>query len=147
VRVCFARFAILKNRRLTGFIRHTEQTSHASRYGLGEIQRMDASKLTNGSRDDVLLKRFVPAPKSVQASAVRSEARKVDKRSNGKKTKTKRPQVKAIRKPKSEKLVCRYCGSDDLAPSFIKRRDRRCRKCFSKRYGSPARTGRPKVKK
>jgi hypothetical protein len=43
---------------------------------------------------------------------------------------------KAERKPKAEKLVCRYCGSDDLAPSFIKRRDRRCRKCFRKRYGS-----------
>jgi hypothetical protein len=38
------------------------------------------------------------------------------------------------------KLVCRYCGSDDLAPSFIKRRDRRCRKCFAKRYGSAARS-------
>ena len=38
----------------------------------------------------------------------------------------------------SEKLVCRYCGSDDLAPSFIRRRDCRCRKCFSKRYGSAA---------
>jgi hypothetical protein len=23
---------------------------------------------------------------------------------------------------KSEKLVCRYCGSDDLAPSFVARR-------------------------
>jgi len=46
------------------------------------------------------------------------------------------PGNKAERKPKAEKLVCRYCGSDDLAPSFIKRRDRRCRKCFSKRYGS-----------
>ena len=42
-------------------------------------------------------------------------------------------------KSKSDKLVCRYCGSHDLAPSFIKRRDRRCRKCFSKRYGSAAR--------
>ena len=41
-------------------------------------------------------------------------------------------------KPKAEKLVCRYCGSDDLAPSFIKRRDRRCRKCFSNRYRSKA---------
>ena len=41
---------------------------------------------------------------------------------------------------KAEKLVCRYCGSDDLAPSFIKRRDRRCRGCFSKRYRSAART-------
>jgi hypothetical protein len=28
-------------------------------------------------------------------------------------------------KSKSNKLVCRYCGSDDLAPSSIKRRDRR----------------------
>jgi hypothetical protein len=36
----------------------------------------------------------------------------------------------------SEKLVCRYCGSDDLAPSFVKRRDARCRSCFKQRYGS-----------
>jgi len=33
-------------------------------------------------------------------------------------------------------LACRYCGSDDLAPSFKKRRDARCRACFKKRYGS-----------
>jgi hypothetical protein len=50
-------------------------------------------------------------------------------------------------RPKAEKLVCRYCGSDDLAPSFIKRRDRRCRKCFSKRYGSAAREKTAKSKK
>jgi hypothetical protein len=108
---------------------------------------MDASKLTNGSRDEGLAKRSAPAPKSIQTSAVRSEAKKIDKSSTGKKAKTERPQVKAIRKSKSEKLVCRYCGSDDLAPSFIKRRDRRCRKCFSKRYGSAARTKKTKVKK
>ena len=36
----------------------------------------------------------------------------------------------------AEKLICRYCGSDDLAPSFRKRRDARCRACFKKRYGS-----------
>jgi hypothetical protein len=41
---------------------------------------------------------------------------------------------------KIEKLVCRYCGSDDLAPSFKKRRDARCRACFKKRYGSTARS-------
>jgi len=35
-----------------------------------------------------------------------------------------------------EKLVCRYCGSDDLAPSFKQRRDARCRACFKKRYSS-----------
>src|ERR1700722_10573972 len=39
----------------------------------------------------------------------------------------------------TEKLVCRYCGSDDLAPSFKNRRDARCRACFRKRYGSAAR--------
>jgi hypothetical protein len=39
----------------------------------------------------------------------------------------------------AEKLVCRYCGSEDLTPSFIKRRDARCRACFKKRYGSAAR--------
>jgi len=50
-------------------------------------------------------------------------------------------------KSKSEKLVCRYCGSDDLAPSFMERRDRRCRKCFSKRYGSAARERKVKLKK
>jgi hypothetical protein len=108
---------------------------------------MDASKRMNGNRDEVLAKRSAPAPKSVQASAVRSETRKVDKRSIGKKAKTERPPVKAVRKSKSEKLVCRYCGSDDLAPSFIKRRDRRCHKCFSKRYGSATRTRKTKVNK
>jgi hypothetical protein len=36
----------------------------------------------------------------------------------------------------AEKLLCRYCGSDDLAPSFKKRRDARCRACFKKRYRS-----------
>jgi hypothetical protein len=38
-----------------------------------------------------------------------------------------------------EKLLCRYCGSDDLAASFKKRRDARCRACFKKRYGSALR--------
>ena len=108
---------------------------------------MNGSKLMNGNRDEVLAKSSAPTPKSGQASAVRSVAKKVGKSSTGKKAKTERPQVKAIIKPKSEKLVCRYCGSGDLAPSFIKRRDRRCRKCFSKRYGSAARVRKAKVKK
>ena len=108
---------------------------------------MDATKLTNGSKDEVLAKRSAHAPKSAQPIAARSEAKKVGKRATGKKAKTERPQVRTIRKSKSEKLVCRYCGSNDLAPSFIKRRDRRCRKCFSKRYGSPARTKKTKTKK
>jgi len=74
-------------------------------------------------------------------------------KSNGRKTEpsntksARAPLQKAGRKPKAEKLVCRYCGSADLAPSFIKRRDRRCRKCFSKRYGSAARAKKTKIKK
>jgi hypothetical protein len=39
---------------------------------------------------------------------------------------------------KQKKLVCRYCGSDDLAPSFKQRLDARCRACFKHRYGSTA---------
>jgi hypothetical protein len=108
---------------------------------------MNTSKLTNGSRAEVLIKRPVLPPKSDQPSAVSSEAKKVDKRATVEKAKTERLKVKAIRKSKSEKLVCRYCGSDDLAPSFIKRRDRRCRKCFIRRYGSASRTKKTKVKK
>ncbi len=42
-----------------------------------------------------------------------------------------------------KRLVCRYCGSDDLAPSFLKRRDARCRTCFKQRYGSVAQNKKP----
>jgi len=75
------------------------------------------------------------------------------KMANGKKTEpvntrsARTPMKKTGSKPKAEKLVCRYCGSNDLAPSFIKRRDRRCRKCFSKRYGSAAPAKNPGSKK
>src|SRR5271169_4035451 len=100
---------------------------------------MDTSKLTNGSGT-------VPAAKSGQPNAVRSEPKKINKRV-GKKAATERPRPRAIKSSKSEKLVCRYCGSSDLAPSFIKRRDRRCRKCFSKRYGAAARTRKSEIKK
>jgi hypothetical protein len=52
--------------------------------------------------------------------------------------------VKPARRParslraasEAKKLICRYCGSEDLAPSFVKRRDARCRACFKQRYGS-----------
>ena len=91
---------------------------------------MNASKLTNGSEGEVLDKASQTPLKSAQRNAARTSVKKVSKKATGKKTKTKRPQVKATRSSTSQKLVCRYCGSDDLAPSFIKRRDRRCRKCW-----------------
>ena len=56
------------------------------------------------------------------------------------KTNPGRPLTQKLRRRSSaEPLICRYCGSADLAPSFVKRGDPRCRKCFSKRYGSAAR--------
>jgi len=108
---------------------------------------MNASNFTNGSEAEVLDKTCQTPPKSAHRNAARAAAKKVSEKATGKKTKTKHPQVKAVRSSTSEKLVCRYCGSDDLAPSFIKRRDRRCRKCFSKRYGSLATTTKARVKK
>ena len=78
--------------------------------------------------------------------AARSAGKKaVRKKTAPRKAKPAQPvRKKMASKSKSNKLVCRYCGSDDLAPSFIKRRDRRCRKCFSKRYGSAARARKAK---
>lgn len=108
---------------------------------------MDASKLMNGSRAELLAKRSVRQPKSGQPNALRSETKKFGKRAAEKEAKTERAKVKAIRSSKSEKLLCRYCGSDDLAPSFIKRQDRRCRKYFSNRYGSAGRARKATVKK
>jgi hypothetical protein len=109
---------------------------------------MNASKLTKGSKAEGPGRHSASAPKSVQQPTVgRSEARKVARKATGERSKTANPKENAVRNSKLEKLVCRYCGSDDLAPSFIKRRDRRCRKCFSKRYGSPVRTKKTKVKK
>ena len=106
---------------------------------------MEGSKLVNGSMAEVSTKRS--AFKSGQPSAVRSKAKKVGKNATSEKAGIGRPEPRAIRRSKAEKLVCRYCKSDDLAPSFIKRRDRRCRKCFAKRYGSAARTRKTKIKK
>jgi hypothetical protein len=53
----------------------------------------------------------------------------------------KAPARKSRSATNADKLVCRYCGSNDLAPSFRKRRDARCRACFKKRYGSAAPSG------
>jgi hypothetical protein len=86
-------------------------------------------------------------PSSVGGAPARERSHKDLARSNGHPPKKAGPanikpgrplNKKPLRQPKAERLICRYCGSDDLAPSFIKRRDRRCRKCFSKRYGSAA---------
>ena len=70
-----------------------------------------------------------PVAAKRKASAAKLKVKKVAKRS----PKRSRPSM--------GKLVCRYCGSDDLAPSFKKRRDARCRACFKKRYRSNRQSG------
>ena len=93
---------------------------------------METAKLAKGSERKPIGHSSTSAPKSAAREKAKS-ARPFPKETGS--------------KSKSEKLVCRYCGSDDLAPSFIKRRDRRCRKCFSKRYGSAAPARKAKVNK
>jgi hypothetical protein len=99
-----------------------------------EIRKMERTKLANSNRHRSSGDRALPRPGKKRDDAARSNA-----------ATALRKKVGPNQKP--EKLVCRYCGSDDLAPSFIKRRDRRCRKCFAKRYGSSARTKKASIKK
>jgi len=110
---------------------------------------MERAKLANGSGHELPIRRSPSPALRNQMDAARSAGEKTaQKKTARKKAESARPLRKKMgSKSKSNKLVCRYCGSDDLAPSFIKRRDRRCRKCFSKRYGSAARERKAKLKK
>ena len=100
---------------------------------------MEHAKLANGSRHESPIGRSSSSSKQDQKDAARSGPKKaVRKKAALRTVNPARSLRKMGSKSKSDKLVCRYCGSYDLAPSFIKRRDRRCRKCFSKRYGSAA---------
>ena len=81
-------------------------------------------------------------PETLAAQGSKSVTLK-KKKTVGTTSKAARPAKATTNSPRSarstsstEKLVCRYCGSDDLAPSFQKRRDARCRACFKKRYAS-----------
>jgi hypothetical protein len=96
---------------------------------------MEHAKLTNGSGHELPIGRSLSPAEQDQMDATRSASKKaVRKKAAPRKAKPAPRLRKGMgSKWKSNKLVCRYCGSDDLAPSFIKRRDRRCRKCFSKR--------------
>jgi hypothetical protein len=110
---------------------------------------MEHAKLANGSGHELPIGRSPSPAEQDQMDAPRSAGKKaVRKKAAPRKAKpARRLRKKMGSKSKSNKLLCRYCGSDDLAPSFIKRQDRRCRKCFSKRYGSAARASKAKVKK
>jgi hypothetical protein len=109
---------------------------------------MEHSKLENPKSHGAQIGRSASSAQQDQMSTVRSAGKKaVRKKTASRKAELALPLRKKVgRESKSNGLVCRYCGSEDLAPSFIKRRDRRCRKCFSKRYGSAARARKTKVK-
>ena len=110
---------------------------------------MEHAKLATETQHESPSGRSPSLAEQVQKDATRPSGKKaLRKKTEPSKAKPERPLRKKLgSKPKSNELVCRYCGSDDLAPSFIKRRDRRCRKCFSQRYGSAAPEGKAKGKK
>ena len=108
---------------------------------------MQSTKLAKGRGRKLPIRHSLSLALRDQTEAARSAGKKTAHKSTARKeANSARPSRKEL-ESKSDKLVCRYCGSDDLAPSFIKRRDRRCRKCFSKRYGSRARAKKAEVKK
>jgi len=110
---------------------------------------MEHAKFANGNRHESPIGLSSSLAKQDQKDAARSAGKKaLRKKTEPRKANPAPPLRKKMgSKAKSNKLVCRYCASDDLAPSFIKRRDRRCRKCFRKRYGSAATARKAKVKK
>ena len=110
---------------------------------------MEHAKLANGNGHEARIGGSASSAQPDQMNTPRSAGKQaVRKRTPSRKAKLARPlRNKESRGSKSSRPVCRYCGSKDLAPSFIKRRDRRCRNCFRKRYGSAARTRKAKLKK
>jgi hypothetical protein len=112
-------------------------------------QMMEHAKLPNESGHELKVGRSrFSAEQNLIGTPRCAVKRAVRKKAAPKEATPARPlEKKKYSKSKSNNLVCRYCGSADLAPSFIKRRDRRCRKCFSKRYGLAKRARKAKVKK
>jgi hypothetical protein len=106
---------------------------------------MEHAKLTKRNASELPLERAHAAQMNKTGSAVKKAVRKKAVATRAKPVRLLQNRLGS--ESKSDELVCRYCGSDDLAPSFIKRRDRRCRKCFGERYGSAARAKDAKVKK
>ena len=78
------------------------------------------------------------APAKKQAVGAKPKVARATKTTKTIKT-PERPARSSRAASSSENLICRYCGSDDLASSFRKRCDARCRACFKERYGSAPR--------
>jgi hypothetical protein len=113
-----------KSKETIRFTRRREQTSHRARYGSGGLAEMENSKLANRNGDGAQIGRFASSAQQDQVSAVRSVGEKAVQKKTASRKANSTPLLrkKMGSQPKSSKLVCRYCGSGDLAPSFIKRR-------------------------
>jgi hypothetical protein len=87
---------------------------------------------TSPDENATIAKQPSTAKESAKKKSVAAKSKHVTAGKTGKGER--RPRQSARPTSKDGKLVCRYCGSDDLSPSFINRRDARCRACFKKRY-------------
>jgi len=83
---------------------------------------MERAKLANGNRHLSQISHTQGRPEKNQKDAARSNGETaLRKKTDPANTKPDQPlRKKTGRKPNAEKLACRYCGSDDLAPSFVK---------------------------
>lgn len=97
---------------------------------------MDTKSKVDGAARKAVMK-IGASPKSASSRQSTTAKKTVAAASSPKNGKAARQPSRTPRST-SDSLVCRYCGSDDLAPSFKKRRDARCRACFKKRYASKA---------
>jgi hypothetical protein len=117
--------SILSVENRAGALRSREKSDlilfNKGRFRAGDQRLMDRLRYTSGRRPRAMLcnSRAV-CPCSGRPVRRRPEEACPEK---GKPARPLRKEMAS--KSKSNKLVCRYCGSDDLAPSFIKRRDRR----------------------
>jgi hypothetical protein len=102
----------------------------------GVLVNKSGRKITDPTNPSQVDEESAPVKKEVVAAK--------PKRASVSRTKkvVRQPRQSSRTTSKAEKLVCRYCGSDDLSPSFKKRRDARCRACFKRRYGSATRSKR-----
>jgi hypothetical protein len=91
-----------------------------------------------GRRTITVSRRTALADGAAASGMKKAKANKPQAVADTKAGKQLRGAVRSLRVASEVRLVCRYCGGDDLAPSFVKRRDARCRACFKQRYGSAA---------
>lgn len=90
-----------------------------------------AQKAPKGDPVEMAAKKAQPKTKPAPAKKSTEKRTAAPKPASKPKAIAKAPAVKTA----DGSLTCRYCGEPVTQPSFIKRRDARCGKCFAERYG------------